>query len=75
LKCSFCFGLGHTKDRCWKKFAKGPIATTNFLEILVNDEETTLLELNYICGEEEHVFFGIKMPKRRLHVSTSMAEV
>jgi hypothetical protein len=48
------------KDRCWKKFAKGLVATTNFLEVLVNDEETTLLKLNYIYGEEEHVFFGIK---------------
>ncbi len=65
--------MGHMEDRCWKKSAKGPVATTNFLEVLVNDEETTLLELNYICGEEEHVFFGIKMQKRRLHVSISTA--
>jgi hypothetical protein len=44
------------EDRCWKKFAKGLIATTNFLEVLVNDEKTILLELNRICGEEKHVF-------------------
>jgi hypothetical protein len=67
--------MRYTEDRCWKKIAKDPLATTNFLEVLVNDEETTLSELNYICGEEEHVFFGIKMPKRRLHVSTSTIEV
>jgi hypothetical protein len=58
--------MGYTEDRCWKIFAKDPLATTNFLEVLVNDEKTTLSELNYICGEEELVFFGIKMPKRRL---------
>jgi hypothetical protein len=45
LKCSFCFGLGHTKDKCWKKTTKGPATTTNFLEFLVNDEEATLLKL------------------------------
>jgi hypothetical protein len=63
------------EDRCWKNSAKGPITTTNFLEVLVNDEETTMSKLNYIYGEEEHVFFGIKMQKRRLHVSISTAEV
>jgi hypothetical protein len=45
LKCSFFFGLGHTKDQCWKKTTKGHAATTNFLEVLVNDEKATLLEL------------------------------
>jgi len=67
--------LGHTKDRCWKKSAKGLVATTNFLEVFVNDEQTILLELNCICGEEKHVFSGIKMPKRKLHVFTNMIKV
>jgi hypothetical protein len=31
------------KDWCWKKTAKGLAATTNFLEVLVIDEEATLL--------------------------------
>jgi hypothetical protein len=42
LKCSFCFRLRHIEDRCWKKFAKGLFATTNFLEVLVDDEKATL---------------------------------
>jgi hypothetical protein len=42
LKCSLFLGLRHTEERCWKKFAKGLLATTNFLEVLVNDEEATL---------------------------------
>jgi hypothetical protein len=50
LKCSFCFGLGHTKYRCWKKSTNGLFTTTNFLEVLVDDEEATLLKLNHICG-------------------------
>jgi hypothetical protein len=41
LKCSFCLGLGHMEERCWKKTAKGLPATTNFLEVLVDDEEAT----------------------------------
>jgi hypothetical protein len=44
LKCSFCFGLRHIEDRCWKKFAKGLFVTTNFLEVLVDDEKATLLK-------------------------------
>ncbi len=38
LKCSYCFGMGHTKKRCWKKNGKGPIASANYLEVLVDDE-------------------------------------
>ncbi len=59
MKCLFCFGLGHIENKCWKKFAKGLATTTNFLEVLVNDEEVSLLELNRIYGKEEHVFSGI----------------
>jgi hypothetical protein len=38
--------MGHTKNRCWKKNDKGPFAFTNFLEVLVNDEEAILTKLN-----------------------------
>jgi hypothetical protein len=41
LKCSYYFGLGHTEERCWKN-GKGLPATTNYLEVLVNDEDATL---------------------------------
>jgi hypothetical protein len=52
LKCSFYCSLGHTENRCWKKIAKGIVATTNFLEVLVNDEEATLSKLNHIYGDD-----------------------
>ncbi len=68
LKCSFSLGLRHTKERCWKKFAKGLPALTNFLEFLVDDEEATLAELNYVCGEDQHIFSRVKIPKRRLPI-------
>ncbi len=42
LKRSFYFGLGHMEDGCWKKIAKGLVATKFFFEVLVNDEEATL---------------------------------
>jgi len=35
LKCSFCFGLGHTENKCWKKFVNGLSTTTNFLEVWI----------------------------------------
>ncbi len=46
LKCSFCLGMGHTKDRCSKKNGKGPPACANFLKMLMNDEKALLTELN-----------------------------
>jgi len=44
IKCSFCSGLGHLEDRCWKKpkDGKSHSGTTNFQEVLLNDEEATL---------------------------------
>jgi hypothetical protein len=68
LKCSFCFGLGYTEDKCWKKFTKGLFDTTNFLEVLVDDEKATLAELNCACGGDQHIFFEMKIPKRRLPI-------
>jgi hypothetical protein len=46
LKCSFCLGMGHIEDSCSRKNGKGPFASVNFLEVLVNDEKTTLIELS-----------------------------
>jgi hypothetical protein len=46
LKCSYNFGLGHTKEQCWKKNGRRLVAITNYLEVLVDDEETTLAKLN-----------------------------
>jgi hypothetical protein len=66
LKCFFCFNLGHIEDQCWKKTAKGLATTTNLFEVLINDEEATLSILNHICGDDQHVFFGVRIPKRQL---------
>jgi hypothetical protein len=68
LKCSFYLGFGHTNERCWKKTTKGLLAIINFLEVLVDDEKATLAELNYVCGDDQHVFFGVRIPKRRLPI-------
>jgi hypothetical protein len=47
LNCTFFFfGMGRTKEWCWKKNGKGPITTTYYVEVLVNDEEATLVEFN-----------------------------
>ncbi len=71
LKCYFCLGMGHTKDRCWKKNGKGPSACANFLKKLVNDEEATLIKLNQLFGIKHNVFSKIKMPKHKMHVQAS----
>jgi hypothetical protein len=54
IKCTFCSGLGHFEDRCWKKpkDGKSHFGTTNFLEVLLNDEATTLQQVNKLCGDE-----------------------
>ncbi len=62
------------KKRCWKKTTKGLLVTTNFLEVLVDDEESTLAKLNRVHGDDQHIFFGVKTPKRRLPISTNQAE-
>jgi len=69
VKCSFCSGLGHSKDRCWKKpkDGKSHSGAANFLEVLLNDEAATLQQLNELCGNE-NVFSHTRIPKRRLPV-------
>jgi hypothetical protein len=54
IKCSFYSSLGHSKDMCWKKPKDGKthFGTTNFLEVLLNDEEVTMQQLNKLCGNE-----------------------
>jgi hypothetical protein len=69
IRCSFCNGLGHSKDRCWRKKGTKPSNfIANYLEVLVNDEEATLNELNRICGANHHLTSGNMIPKRRLPV-------
>jgi len=44
IKCTFCAGLRHSEDRCWKKPKEGKSHSgmVNFVEVLLNDEEATL---------------------------------
>jgi hypothetical protein len=69
IKCTFCAGLGHLEDRCWKKSKDGKphSKTANFVEVLLDDEEATLQQLNRLCGSEK-VFSYTQVPRRRTPV-------
>ncbi len=68
-------GLGHLEDRYWKKKDTKPsYSTTNYLEVLVNDEKATLTELNRICGANHHLSSGNRIPKRRLSMQINEAK-
>jgi hypothetical protein len=69
VKCTYCSGLGHSKDRYWKKpkDGKSPSGTANFLEVLISDEAATLQQLNKLCGSE-NLFSHMRVPKRRVLV-------
>jgi hypothetical protein len=75
IRCSFCNGLRHSEDCCWKKKDTKPSnSTTNYLEVLVNDEKTTLIKLNRICGVNHHLSSTNMIPKRRLPMQANEAE-
>jgi hypothetical protein len=42
---------------------KTPIATNNYLEVMVDDEETTLEQLNRLCGAKHDVFSRARIPR------------
>jgi len=72
VKCSFCAGLGHLEDRCWKKPKDGKAhpGSANFLEVMLNDEEATLHQLNKLCGSE-NLFSYTWVPRRRMSVAAT----
>jgi len=72
VKCSFCAGLGHSEDQCWKKPKDGRShsATANFVEVLLNDEEATRQQLNRLCGNQE-VFSYTWVPRRRMPIEAA----
>jgi len=72
VKCSFCAGLGHSEDRCWKKPKDGKVhsGAANFVEVLLNDEEATLQQLNKLC-ENENIFSYTRVPRRRMPVEVA----
>jgi hypothetical protein len=69
VKCTYCSGLGHSEDRCWKKpkDGKSPSGAANFLEVLLSDEPVTLQQLNKLCGNE-NLFSHTRVPRRRVLV-------
>ncbi len=72
IKCSFCSGLGHSEDRCWKKpkDEKPHSRAANFLEVLLNDEEATVQQLDKLCGNE-NIFSYSRVPRRRMLVEVA----
>ncbi len=76
VKCFLCLGLGHSKYKCWKKpkDGKSHSGVTNFLEVLLNDEEATIQQLNKLC-KNENLFSYTQMPKRRMFVDIALRGV
>jgi hypothetical protein len=66
VKCSFCSGLGHSEDRCWKKSKDGKthLGAANFLEVMLDDEAATEQQLDRLCGNE-NAFSYTRVPRRR----------
>jgi len=73
VKCSFCAGLGHLEDRCWKKAKDGRShsGVANFVEVLLNDEEVMRQQLNRLCGNQE-VFSYTRVPRRRMPIEVTL---
>ncbi len=72
IKCTYCLGLGHSEDRCWKKpkDGKSPSGAANFLEVLLSDEAATLQQLNKLCGSE-NLFSHTRVPRKRIPVEVA----
>jgi hypothetical protein len=75
VKCSFCTGLGHSEDKCWRKPRDGKThpGSANFLEVMLDDEEATLHQLNELCGGE-NLFSYTRVPRRKMPVEATLAE-
>jgi len=72
IKYTFYTSLRHSEDRCWKKPKDGKSysGATNFLEVLLNDEAATMLQLNKLCGNE-NLFSYARVPTRRVPVDVA----
>jgi hypothetical protein len=72
IKCTFCAGLGHSENRCWKKPKEGKshFGAANFVEVLLNEEEATLQQLNRLCGNEK-VFSYTRVPRRWMPIEVA----
>jgi hypothetical protein len=72
MKCSFCSGLGHSEDQCWKKPKDGQSQSgaANFLEVMLSDEAATEQQLNKLCGNESLLSYT-RVPRRRTPVEVT----
>jgi hypothetical protein len=72
VNCTFCTGLGHSEDKCWKKPKDGKLASgaANFLEVMLDDEAATEQQLNRLCGNE-NAFSYTRVPRRRTPVDVT----
>jgi hypothetical protein len=68
--------LGHSEDKCWKKPKDGKphSKVTNFLEVLLNDEEATMQQFNKLCGND-NFFSYIRVLRRRIPVNVALGRV
>jgi hypothetical protein len=48
-----------------EKSGRGLPATTNYLKVLVNDEDVTLTKLNRLCGMKNNAFSRTRIPSCR----------
>jgi hypothetical protein len=64
-KCTYYFGLGHTKKWCWKKNGRRLVATTNYLKVLVNDKKKSLIRLNQLCEMNNFIFWSARIRGKR----------
>jgi hypothetical protein len=72
IKCTFCTGLGHSEDKCWKKpkDGKSTAGAANFLEVLLNDGAATEQQLDKLCGNE-NLFSYTRVPRTRTPVDVA----
>lgn len=77
IKRGYYVGMGHTKDRCWKhgKDGKTLFVVTNYLQVLVDDEEATLEQLNRLCGINHDIFTKAKIPRMHLPIKSPNVKV
>ncbi len=47
----------------------------NYLEVLVNDETTTLEQFSHLCGTKHDVLFGVKILRKKMSIEMKMIEV
>jgi len=72
IKCTFCTGLGHSEDKCWKKPKDGKSASgaANFLEVLLDNGAAIEQQLNKLCGNE-NLFSYTRVPRKRTPVDVT----